>query len=61
MATTTEGDVDETICTFERVADLGEVAQLPIATAASIVDAIIFAAAICDVRRGKAFGYWGRI
>ncbi len=25
--TTTEGDVDETICTFERVADLGEVAQ----------------------------------
>jgi Glycosyl transferase family 2 len=34
--------------------------KLPIAAVASIVDAVIFTAAICDVRRGRAFRYWGR-
>ena len=36
------------------------VQQFPIAALAAIMDAFIFAAAIRDVRRGRAFGYWAR-
>lgn len=34
--------------------------QLPVAAIATTVDAMIFIAAIRDVRRGRAFRYWGR-
>jgi Glycosyl transferase family 2 len=36
------------------------VCRLPVAAIATTVDAIIFIAAIRDVRRGRAFRYWGR-
>ena len=34
--------------------------RLPVAAIATAVDAVIFIAAIIDVRRGRAFRYWGR-
>lgn len=34
--------------------------RLPVAAIATIIDAAIFVAAIRDVRRGRAFRYWGR-
>ena len=34
--------------------------RLPVAAIATIIDTVIFIAAIRDVRRGRAFRYWGR-
>jgi glycosyltransferase involved in cell wall biosynthesis len=34
--------------------------RFPVAVIAAIVDLVIFVAAISDVRRGRAFRYWGR-
>lgn len=34
--------------------------RLPVAAIAAVADAIVFLAAIGDVRRGRAFRYWGR-
>jgi Glycosyl transferase family 2 len=34
--------------------------RLPVAAIATAVDAVIFIGAIRDVRRGRAFSYWGR-
>ena len=34
--------------------------RAPIAGAAAVMDILVFIAAIRDVRRGRAFGYWGR-
>jgi hypothetical protein len=61
LAPSTKRHLDETTVLSKRLPIETQLRKLPIAAVASIVDSAIFTAAIRDVRRGRAFRYWGRI